>query len=156
ILLSIAGILLLSHPFTKATFVIGDVLTVGCAIAFGVYIIFIDRAVGNARKLIARGGWRLRQPFKVVDEVGEDTALHAKMLMSATDPGAMLSAMQLIVAGIVIAVSMPFLETPKFIVGSTSVMALLYTAIFGTSITIFVQTKYQENVSPSVASIIYM
>lgn len=46
-------------------------------------------------------------------------------------------------------------ETPKFDLSNRLIIAVVYTAIFATVITTFLQTKYQKRVSPAKASIIF-
>lgn len=127
VLISILGILFLSKPFDGPV-VIGDILTVLCAISFGFYIVFIDQAFKNARKLG----------------------------ISGADAGLLLSAMQLMVATLLMGIAMPLLEEPRFVFTTASVAGWAYTALLGTGLTIYLQTRYQDEVSPSLAAIIYM
>jgi drug/metabolite transporter (DMT)-like permease len=133
ILITVVGILLLTHPYRGSTgFVIGDILTIGSALSFSVYIIWVDRALPNAIAVMA---------------VGDDAA-HRKSSVLVTSN-------QLIVATLLMALALPF-ETFRFSMTMGPLGGAIYTAIFATALTAYLQARYQHAVSPSSASIIFM
>jgi drug/metabolite transporter (DMT)-like permease len=128
VVITLVGIVLLTQPFRSAGFVIGDLLTIGCAMSFGVYIIVIDKAMHRAQ-LFAK------------DE-------HDATMMVTTG--------QVFVGSLFFLLVMPLIETPHVHLTTGSVSALLYTGIFATCLTAYLQSRYQHHVSPSTAAVIYM
>lgn len=127
IILSMAGIVFLIHPYPVEEIVIGDILTLGCALSFGVYILWLD---------------------KIHEVANEVSGGEYQSVM-------MISAMQLFIGLIVILIVMPFVETPHLAVNGNSIFAILYTTIFATALSTFVQVMYQKEVSPTSAVLIY-
>ncbi|MDP4231363.1 MAG: DMT family transporter [Bacteroidota bacterium] len=127
VMLSMLGIIFLIHPYPIQDIVIGDVLSLGCALSFGVYILWLDKIHAVANEVSG----------------GE----HASVMM--------ISAMQLCIALACILIVMPFTETPHFTVTANSVFAILYTTIFATALSTFIQVMYQKEVSPTSAVLIY-
>lgn len=125
---TIAGIYLLTQPFRTGGIVIGDVLTIGCAMAFGVYIVVIDRAMLRAKEV-------------AMDE-------HAASIMVTSG--------QLVSGTVLFLVLMPFIEMPHVHATTFSISALVYTGLICTCLTAYLQSRYQHHVSPTVAAVIYM
>ena len=67
----------------------------------------------------------------------------------------MISAMQLFIGLICILIILPFAETPHFAITGNSMFALLYTTIFATALSTFIQVMYQKEISPTSAVLIY-
>lgn len=127
IILSMIGIVFLMHPYPVEEIVIGDILTLGCALSFGVYILWLD---------------------KIHEVASEVSGGEYQSVM-------MISAMQLFIGLLVILIVMPFVETPHLAINGNSVFAILYTTIFATALSTFVQVMYQKEVSPTSAVLIY-
>jgi drug/metabolite transporter (DMT)-like permease len=127
IILSMVGIVFLMHPYPIEGIVIGDVLTLGCAFSFGIYILWLDKIHAVANEVSG----------------GE----HQSVMM--------ISAMQLFLGLIIILIVMPFVETPHLEITGNSVFAILYTTIFATALSTFIQVMYQKEVSPTSAVLIY-
>lgn len=125
---AITGIFLMTHPFDHQGLVIGDLLTIGCALSFAVYIVWIERAVPNA----------------------------ARFAGSEVEAAMMVTSAQLIVATLIFAVFLPALETPKLAMTPSLITITLYTAIFATVMSAALQARYQPYISPSSAAVIYM
>lgn len=126
-MLSVLGIIFLIHPYPIEEIVIGDLLTLLCAFSFGIYILWLDKIHSVANKVSG----------------GE----HASVMM--------ISAMQLFIGLVVILLIMPFAETPHFVISGNSVFAILYTTIFATALSTFIQVMYQKEVTPTSAVLIY-
>jgi len=107
---------------------VGDVLTFCCAICFGVYIIWIDRALSNAEKIVH----------------------------GSTGAGILMTSGQLAVSSILMAAGLLFFEVPRLTITHNTLAALAYTGIITTALTAYLQVRYQNAVTPSVAAIIYM
>lgn len=121
------GILLLTHPFPLEAIVIGDVYSLGCAVCFGVYIFQLDRIMPKALEY-------------------EHSEVRAVM---------MVSALQLIVGVTAILLVMPFAETTHIEFTGRFVLALLYTTLFATVLSTYIQAMYQKEISPVAATLIY-
>ena len=128
VLVTIIGVLLMTHPFDSNGIVIGDFFTILCAMAFGVYIIWIDRALHHALPLA-------------------ESEHAATMMVTST---------QILAAFLIVLVFLPFLETPHINITVSCGSALLYTALIGTSATAYLQARYQNHLSPTAAAVIYM
>jgi drug/metabolite transporter (DMT)-like permease len=125
---ALAGVFLMTHPFAEQGLVIGDVLTLGCALSFAVYIVWIERAVPNAARF-----------------AGSDVA--ATMMVTST---------QLVLATLIFALFLPALESPRFDPTPTLLTIVVYTAVLATVVTAALQSRYQPSISPSTAAVIYM
>jgi len=125
--LAIIGIVFLMHPYPVEKIVIGDVLTLACAFSFGIYILWLDKI------------------HKVANDVSGGE--HASVMM--------ISAMQLFIGLICILIVMPFAETSHLQVTGNTVFAILYTTIFATALSTFIQVMYQKEVTPTSAVLIY-
>ncbi len=125
---TIAGVYFLTQPFATGGVVVGDILTLACALAFSVYIIVIDRAMLSAK------------------EFAKDEH-EASLMVTAT---------QIVAGSVIFLIFMPLIERPHFHATTMSVGVLLYTGIFATCVTGYLQSRYQHHVSPTTASIIYM
>jgi len=126
--ITLSGVFLMTRPYEAHGLSIGDLLTIGCAAAFGVYIVWIDKAIHRAQLV-----------------TGDE---HSAAIMVTSN--------QIIAATLIFIVFLPILETPRFAVTQFSIGALVYTAVFATGITAYLQTRYQNCVSPTAASVIYM
>ena len=128
IVIAIAGTLLLTHPYRDGVgFVIGDLLTLACAISFSTYIICVDKARAHAIK------------------VSESESAASLMITSN----------QLVIASLGLILMLPF--GPLYIkIDTLTVSSIVYLALFATALTAYLQARYQDAVSPSVASVIYM
>jgi len=127
-IITLLGVFLMTQPYRTNGIVIGDLLTIGCAVTFGVYIVWIDRAVKHALPLAK-------------DE-------HAATMM--------VTSSQIFAASAIFLVFLPLMESPRLHISSISVSALLYTALIGTGVTAYLQARYQSHVSPTAAAVIYM
>ncbi len=127
VMLSLVGIIFLIHPYPLEKIVIGDVLTLMCAFSFGIYILWLDKI------------------HTIANEVSGGE--HPSVMM--------ISAMQLCIGLICILIVLPFAETPHFAITGNSVFAILYTTIFATALSTFIQVMYQKEVSPTSAVLIY-
>ncbi|MDP4199314.1 MAG: DMT family transporter [Bacteroidota bacterium] len=128
VLATVAGIFFLTQPLRAEGFLIGDGLSLACALAFGVYIIVIDRAMLRAKEFAA-------------DEH------EASIMVTST---------QIIAGTIIFLICMPLIEVPRFHATTFSVGSLVYTGIIATCMTGYLQSRYQHHVTPTTASIIYM
>ncbi len=130
VMLTLVGVLLLTQAWRAAQggMAIGDLLTIGCAIAFGVYIVWIDRVMLHAREITGNG--------------------HAASLM--------VTSTQLVAATLLILVFLPVMETPHYSATPFSIGALIFTALIATGATAYLQARYQNVVTPSQAAVIYM
>jgi drug/metabolite transporter (DMT)-like permease len=128
VLATVAGIFLMTQPFREAGITIGDLLTIGCAMAFGVYIVWIDRTLAAAIPLAK-------------DE--HDATL-------------MVTSSQIVAASLLFLIFVPVLETPHLAVTTFSVGALIYTGLIATGATAYLQARYQNHFSPTVAAVVYM
>ena len=128
VIVIIIGIFLMTQPFRGEGIVIGDVLTLGCAISWSFYIISLDWAMPRTLKLVANE--------------------HEASLMFTSST--------IIVSALLFWIFLPMLETPHLNITPFSVTALFYTVIFTTCLTTYLQTHYQHQVSATVAAIIYM
>lgn len=124
--LSLAGIGLLTNPFPIERIVIGDLWTIGCAIAFGWYIFWLDRSLPQA---IALAG---------SDERGVQ----------------MIATLQLLTGSLWMLPAL-LLDDLRFTVTANSAFAILYTTIFATALSTYMQSKYQKEVTPVAATLIY-
>ena len=128
VLAAVAGVFLMTHPFAEQGIVIGDILTIGCAFAFAIYIVWIERAVPNASRF-------------------------TKNEQEAT---MMVTSSQVVLATLIFAVFMPLLEVPRFAPTGSLISVTLYTAIAATVLTAALQARFQPYISPSSAAVIYM
>jgi drug/metabolite transporter (DMT)-like permease len=127
VMLSVVGILFLIHPYPIEKIVIGDILTLLCAFSFGIYILWLDKI------------------HTVANEVSGGE--HPSVMM--------ISAMQLFIGLVCILIVLPFAETPHLAITGNVVFAILYTTIFATALSTFIQVMYQKEVSPTSAVLIY-
>jgi drug/metabolite transporter (DMT)-like permease len=127
VMLSLVGIIFLIHPYPVEKIVIGDVLTLLCAFSFGIYILWLDKI------------------HTIANEVSGGE--HASVMM--------ISAMQLFIGLVCILLILPFAESSYFVVSGSSVFAILYTTIFATALSTFIQVMYQKEVTPTSAVLIY-
>jgi drug/metabolite transporter (DMT)-like permease len=127
IITCLIGIILLTHPFPVEEIVIGDVYSLGCAMCFGVYIFQLDRIMPKALEY-------------------EHSELRAVM---------MVSALQLVVGVVAILLVMPFAEAPHVEFTGRFIIALLYTTIFATVLSTYIQAMYQKEITPVAATLIY-
>ncbi len=125
---TIGGVFLMTHPFAQGGFLIGDLLSVLCAMTFGVFILWIHHALPRTMELVK----------------------------NELDGAMMIGSANTLVATIIMLILMPFIETPHLGLTQFTVGSIVYTAIFGTLVTGFIQARYQNVVSPSAASIIFM
>ena len=128
ILITVSGVVLMTAPWKASGIVVGDALTLGCAMMFAIYIIWTDRAMLDAKAIAG-------------------SEHEATMMVTST---------QIIVALLLFVVTMPFIEQPHVAFTRFSVAALIYTALVATILTAYLQTRFQHHVSPTVAAIIYM
>lgn len=127
IITCLIGIVLLTHPFPVEEIVIGDVYSLGCAICFGVYIFQLDRIMPKAMEY-------------------EHSEIRAVM---------MVSALQLVVGVVAILLVMPFAEAPHVEFTGRLIIALLYTTLFATVLSTYIQAMYQKEITPVAATLIY-
>ena len=128
VLLTLAGVFLMTQPYRSNGISVGDLLTLGCAFAFGIYIVWIDGAVLHA-KAIAK------------------TEHEATMMVTST---------QLVTAAIILGIFLPAVEAPHLVLTGYVVWSLLFTALVATGATAYLQARYQSVVSPTAAAVIYM
>ena len=126
--IALVGLILLTKPYEIHRIVIGDVLTLISAISFGLYIAWIDKALPHTAKLI-----------------GNDR-----------DAGIVISSNQLLIGSLTIGLSMLLIETPRMELTGNVTFAILYNGILATAITTYLQNRYQQTVSASVAALIFM
>lgn len=124
---AVIGIILLIHPYPVEKIVIGDVFSALCAVAFGVYILWIDKTY----------------PL-IKEEIGGEI-----------DSVIAMSSMQLTVAFVVILLFLPFSGPIYFHLTPRVEFAILYTTILATAASSFVQAYYQKEISPTSAVLIY-
>jgi drug/metabolite transporter (DMT)-like permease len=127
VLAASGGIILLIHPYPIEGVVIGDLYSALCAVAFGMYILWLD----TTNKIVK------------------------KVVPQETDAAVVIATMQLTVALIVILLVMPIIETPHFVFTGNATFAILYTAILTTAISSFLQAYYQKEITPTAATLIY-
>lgn len=128
VFVTLAGVFLMTQPYRAEGITIGDLLTLGCAIMFGVYIVWIDRAVLHAKAV-----------------AGSEHA--ATMMVTST---------QMVAASLLLVLFLPAVETPRFALTPFSIGALVFTALIATGATAYLQARYQNVVSPATAAVIYM
>ncbi len=128
VLLTLGGVFLMTQLYRVNGLTAGDLLTIGCAMAFGVYIIRIDKAVQHAQEIA-------------------ESEHEATMMVTST---------QMVAATILAAIFLPVIETPRFALTPYSIGALLFTAFIATGTTAYLQARYQSVVSPATAAVIYM
>jgi drug/metabolite transporter (DMT)-like permease len=128
VIITLAGIFLMTQPFRQQGIVIGDVLTIGCALAFGVYIILIDRATARAESLAS----------------------------SEHEAAMMVTSNQIVVASLIFIVFLFLFDTPRLHVTPYLIGSLIYTGLVATVLTAYLQARYQNHVTPTSAAIIYM
>ncbi len=117
ILLVVAGLLFLTSP-EGAALNFGDALTIICAVAFAVYIVYLD--------VVSR----------------EMTAMQLTFLQIASN--AVLATLGALL-----------FESVAFNTSFNAIAALLYLTIFATIITVFVQTRFQKDTTPTRAVVIF-
>ena len=135
VIVTVAGIFLMTQPFREQGFVIGDILTIGCALAFGVYIILIDRAIGR---------------------VSAEDGTHHALAASEHEAAIMVTSSQIVVASMIFVVFLFLFDTPRFHITPYVVASLIYTGLVATVLTAYLQARYQNHVTPASAAIIYM
>ncbi len=128
LLIAIVGLVLLTKPYHMAGIVIGDVLTLISAVIFGLYIAWIDKALPRTAALYGNN----------------------------KDAGIVISSNQLLIATITIGIAILFIETPRINVTSNLTLAILYNGILATALTTYLQNRYQQTVSATVAALIFM
>ena len=128
VVLTLAGVLLMTGAYRAASVNVGDLLTLLCAVMFGIYIVWIDRAVQHAKAIAP-------------------TEHAATMMVTST---------QLVAAAALLLVFLPVVETPRFVPTPYAVGALVFTALIATGATAYLQARYQQVVSPTAAAVIYM
>jgi drug/metabolite transporter (DMT)-like permease len=128
VLVTMAGVFLMTQPYRADGITAGDLLTLGCAIMFGVYIVWIDRAVIHAKAV-----------------VGSEHA--ATMMVTST---------QMVAAALLLAIFLPAVEVSHFALTPFTISALVFTALIATGATAYLQARYQNVVSPATAAVIYM
>jgi drug/metabolite transporter (DMT)-like permease len=129
VLLAIGGTLLLTHPYRgELGFVFGDLMSISCAFCFGIYIVWVDKALPRVVQLVK----------------------------SNADGAILVTFTQILVATILMAAVMPFTESPHLTFDSRTLLPLFYTTIFATAWTAYLQIRYQNAISPSRAALIYM
>lgn len=128
VLVTLAGVFLMTRPYRADGITVGDLLTLGCAIMFGVYIVWIDRAVLHAKAI-----------------TGSEHA--ATMMITST---------QMVAASLLLVIFLPVVEVPRIVLTPYCLGALLFTALIGTGATAYLQARYQNIVSPATAAVIYM
>lgn len=126
IALSIVGIGLLTNPFPIEGIIAGDLWTIACAIAFGWYIFWLDRSLPPT---IALAG---------TEEHG--------IIMIAT--------LQLFFGSLWMVPALA-LDDLRFNLTEVAVYVILYTTIFATALSTYMQSKYQKEVTPVAATLIY-
>ncbi len=117
ILLVTAGLWLLTSPQGSA-FNAGDFMTLGCAVIFALYVVYLD--------IFTREAYAAEIVFY-----------------------------QVLVTAILGFALLPALETPLFVPRPVMIFALLYTAVFSSTVATFLQTKYQRESTPTRAAVIY-
>jgi drug/metabolite transporter (DMT)-like permease len=122
------GLVLLTQPYKMAGIVIGDVLTLISAVSFGLYIAWIDRALPRT----------------------------AAYYGNNRDAGLVISSNQLLIATITIGLALLLIETPRIEVTKNLTYAVLYNGILATALTTYLQNRYQQTVSATVAALIFM
>lgn len=124
--LSIIGIGLLTNPFPIEQINVGDVWTIACALSFGWYIFWLDRSLPPT---IALAG---------SDERGVK----------------MMATLQLFTGSLWMIPAL-FLDEFRFNLTETAVYVILYTTIFATALSTYMQSKYQKEITPVAATLIY-
>jgi drug/metabolite transporter (DMT)-like permease len=128
VLCTFAGIFFMTHPFEGKGVSLGDFLTLSCAAVFGVYIVWVDKALHTAAKI-----------------TGDD---HSAALMVAST--------QLVAASVIMIGFLPVMGQEYFTLTPYSVGALAFTALICTGATSYLQARYQNVVTPATAAVIYM
>ena len=128
VLCTLVGIFLMTHPFSSQGITIGDIFTLSCAAVFGVYIVWVDKALHSAI------------------EITKDEH-KAAMMVSST---------QLVAASAMMLVFMPLMGPQKLILTPYCVGAIIFTALIVTGLTSYLQARYQNVVTPATAAVIYM
>lgn len=126
--IALVGLVLLTQPYHMDKIVTGDVLTLISALCFGLYIAWIDRALPRTAAIYGNN----------------------------RDAGIVISSNQLLVATITIGVSIFFIETPRIEVTQKATTAILYNGILATALTTYLQNRYQQTVSATVAALVFM
>ena len=128
VLLTIIGVFLMTQPFRGEGIAIGDLLTLACAAVFGVYIVWVEKAMFHAQS------------------VTKDEHTASIMVVST----------QLVIASILLVIFLPALETPRFSITPYLLFALAFCSIIVTGATAYLQARYQHVVTPATAAVIYM
>jgi drug/metabolite transporter (DMT)-like permease len=128
VLCTLVGIFLMTHPFSSQGITIGDVFTLCCAAVFGVYIVWVDKALHSAIEITK-------------DEHS------ATMMVTST---------QLVAASIILLIFMQAMGPQKLILSPYCIAALAFTALIATGATAYLQARYQNVVTPATAAVIYM
>lgn len=127
IAISLAGIYLLSGVDLRQGLVLGDMLALLCAFSFAFYIVYLD-------KLLAPMASRFGNERNAAE---------------------MLIGVQLVIATAVLLLFLPF-ESMHISPNLTLLSSILYTALFATALTGFLQARYQPLLSPTIAVIFFM
>jgi drug/metabolite transporter (DMT)-like permease len=128
VLCTLIGIFLMTHPFSSHGITIGDVFTLCCAAVFGVYIVWVDKALHSA-----------------IAVTGDEHK--AAMMVSST---------QLVAASVLMLAFMPAMGSQKLILTPYCIGAIVFTALIVTGATSYLQARYQNVVTPATAAVIYM
>jgi drug/metabolite transporter (DMT)-like permease len=126
IAISIVGIGLLTDPFPIEQIIVGDLWTVGCAVSFGWYIFWLDRTLP---KVIAYAG-------------NEERGVR------------MIATVQLLTGSLWMLPAL-VLDDLRLQLTDTAIYVILYTTIFATALSTYMQSKYQKEVTPVAATLIY-
>jgi drug/metabolite transporter (DMT)-like permease len=126
IAISIVGIGLLTNPFPIEQIVVGDIWTMACAVAFGWYIFWLDRSL----------------PQVISVAKSEERGIQ------------MIAALQLMFGSLWMLPAL-LVDDMRFTITPNSAFAILYTTIFATALSTYMQSKYQKEVTPVAATLIY-
>jgi drug/metabolite transporter (DMT)-like permease len=118
----------MTHPFSSHGITIGDVFTLCCAAVFGVYIVWVDKALHSATSI-----------------TGDE---HSAAIM--------VSSTQLVVASILLLACLPVMGSERLTLTPYCIGALIFTALIVTGATSYLQARYQNVVTPATAAVIYM
>lgn len=112
-----AGLWFLTQP-TGSAFNIGDALTLGCAVVFAIYIVYLD---------------------VVSQEITTPRLTFLQMASNALFSG----------------ITVMLFENVMFTVSALSLLTIAYLTVFATIISVWVQTRFQKDTTPTRAVIIF-
>jgi drug/metabolite transporter (DMT)-like permease len=150
VLLAFAGVVLLAAPVVEGggggIFVLpdlagigaGDLLTLGCAIAFTFHIVVQDRVSAK----------ELRSPLSEKPATGSHIGL-------AAIPFEQLALLQLGFCAVIMAVTTPLLEKPHIQLTGLVVVTLAVEAVLATAVAFTVQSWVQQFLAPTYLVLIY-